>query len=125
MTEPIMPREPTLQEEAQADLVEKMRSKREIRSLELRKETWVMLEHLKMAFQHEDLEETVTTLADVGSKMVQLTAPHDRLVKMFGGERREIGEKCSTCGNQKTAFEREASVQLGREGPRPKPKPVV
>lgn len=71
------------------------------------------MEKIRLTLGHEDFEETITTLIELGIKAVSLTTKEQRMVKMFGGERRDIGERCKTCGNQRTSYSKEASVEIG------------
>lgn len=115
------PREPTPEEVAQADAQEVKLKYREARKIDLTYFTWNTLENLKRVLRHEDFEETITLLADIGDKMVQLTTAEDRRVKMFG-QPKQMGPPCPTCRRVQQVFEKEASVKLGQETP-PKKKP--
>lgn len=91
--------------------------KLEKRQIYLYPSTWNILEGLKRALSHQDLDETLTTLVDIGTKMVQLTTPENRKVRMTSGERRETGHPCPRCNRKVVVYENEAMVQLGREFP--------
>lgn len=92
-------------------------SKRVKRFLELRPEIWSRLEDIGSKLLHEDVEETMEMLIDMGTKAIQLTTSQDRMLKMVGGTRQFLGQKCPTCGQQQVAYTQEAAVQVGRSLP--------
>lgn len=113
------PTEPSVEEEPLE--VQPARGTREKRTIALRGETWNYIDSMTKILGHEDTEETILTLVDLGMKAVQLTTSQDRLVKMLGGTRQVRGEKCKTCGYQQVVHQFEAAVQLG-ENVKPRPR---
>lgn len=86
---------------------------RENRQLDLRSDTWQQLEQIKLALGHDEMEETVETLINLGLKAVSITDLFNRTVKLIGGERQLIGDPCKHCGFQRTHYPKEASVKIG------------
>lgn len=88
---------------------------RESRQLDLRTNNWQQLEQIKLVLGHDEMEETVETLINLGLKAVSITDITNRTVKMIGGERQLIGDPCKQCGYQKVHFPKEAAVKIGMD----------
>lgn len=86
--------------------------RRESRELELFPDQWAQLESIKTVLDHDEMEETLRVLIELGVKAISVTNKENRSVRLLGGERRPVGEKCKTCGQQSYAFESEISVRL-------------
>lgn len=90
---------------------------REARTLELKPEIWAYLDQIQAALDHDEPEETLRILIEMGVKAISITDMHNRTIKMFAGERRKVGEQCRHCGNQRELYTREVSVQIGVAAP--------
>jgi predicted nucleic acid-binding OB-fold protein len=78
--------------------------------------SWATIEALGRLLRHEDLDETLSLLTDVATKMVDLTTPEDRKVKLFGHpDPNQPRKTCKECGRSGMVYTREAMILLGRE----------
>ena len=93
-----------------------MADRRVAREIELFPQQWEMFDQITKALGHDDEEETLKLLLEMGWKAVGVTDTSNRSIKIIGGFRREIGEPCRTCGHQRIAYERETTVTLGVSG---------
>ncbi len=83
------------------------------KSLELRQEIWDQLMEIGDLLSHDELEETMRVLIELGVKSLTVTSRDNRTVKLVGGERQYRGDPCRTCGHQRVVFGQEAAVTLG------------
>jgi hypothetical protein len=87
------------------------------RTLELKDETWRIFDQAGKILQHDEPEETMVVALDLLAKAIQLTSPEHRTVRIFGGERKTVGEPCPTCFHQRNTYGGEAAVRLGMDIP--------
>lgn len=89
---------------------------RQEKALDLRVETWKGLEQIRKALGHDELEETVQLLVNLGEKVVAVTDKNHPMVHIMGGERK-VDEVTCLCGAKfkRVLFTRETSVKLRGE----------
>ena len=83
------------------------------RTLDLPESTWEYLDKISLALGHDELEETLLLLVELGVKAVSITSEQNRTIKMLSGERQYRGEPCKTCGMQRILYGQEVAVTLG------------
>jgi hypothetical protein len=89
--------------------------RRESRELDLYPEQWQALESMRTVLDHDELEETVQTLIELGAKAISITDREHRYIKMVRGTPKEIGDQCKTCGRKQLAYEQEVGVMIAAE----------
>jgi hypothetical protein len=83
------------------------------KSLDLNEETWDQMMEIGDLLGHDELEETMRVLIELGMKALSVSSRENRTVKLVGGERQYRGEPCKTCGLQRVVHGQEASVKIG------------
>ena len=82
--------------------------------LDLRQETWARLEQIQKALGHDEVEETIQVLVELGMKAVAISGKENPVVHLMGGNRKEEDVRC-VCGKvyKRVVFTKESLVNLG------------
>jgi len=83
------------------------------KALDLTEDIWNTLERLKSALGHEDLEETMSTLVNLGWAAIAVSTAAQRKVTVSGNDR-TIGDPCVQCGQRRVVRGKEQSVVIGK-----------
>jgi len=83
------------------------------RTLDSKDEIWAKFDKITAALGHDEEEETLATLVNLGFAAITVTNQENRTVIMTGGKAEYVGEKCSNCGRQRTRGRKEVAVTIG------------
>jgi hypothetical protein len=82
---------------------------------EVKEEDWARFEHLNNALNHDEIEETLSVLIDIAYAAVSITDAKNRTVRMVSAQQEQKSEPCPSCGMRRSFYNKEISVQIGRE----------
>lgn len=83
------------------------------RELDLKDEAWAKFDQIRRALNHDEDEETLTTLIAIGFAAIGVSDKENRTVKIVGGKAENVGQKCPQCGQQRKRGRKETAVTIG------------